>query len=135
MRKVATPPARTRGSPGPRSAASKGRPGPRQEVQDIRVVSLKGDGEGHRGKIRQGPLGLEGEDGGAGAAVLVCLLGGGQKGPFADESRVGVEQVVDGLKAQVAHGHRVDLGIDQGDGKAGAPLPHHRALFLGEKVF
>ena len=60
--------------------------------------------------------------------------GAGQKGPFADKPRVGVEQVVDGLEAQVAHGHGVELGVDQGDGKPGAPLPHHRALFLGQEL-
>ncbi len=79
-------------------------------------------------------MGLERQDGGAGAPVFVCLLRGGQKGPFADESRLGVEQVVDGLEAQVAHGHGIDLGIDQGDGKPGAPLPHHRTLFLGQEL-
>ena len=67
--------------------------------------------------------------------MFVPLLRGGQKGPFADKPRVGVEQVIDGLEAQVAHGHGIDLGVDQGDGKAGAPLPHHRALFLGQELF
>ena len=66
--------------------------------------------------------------------MLLGLLRGGQKGPFADEAGVGVEQVVDGLEAQVAHGHGVDLGVDQGHGKPGAPLPHHRALFLGQEL-
>ena len=58
--------------------------------------------------------------------------GAGQKGPFADKARVGIEQVVHGLKAQVAHAHGVNLRIDQGHGKTGAPLAHHRALFLGQ---
>jgi hypothetical protein len=47
---------------------------------------------------------------------------------------MGVEQVIHGLEAQVAHGHGVELGIDQGDGKPGAPLPHHGALFLGQDL-
>ena len=46
-----------------------------------------------------------------------------------------IEQVVDGLEAQVAHGHRVDLGVDEGHGPAGAPFPHHRAFFLGQQLF
>ena len=61
--------------------------------------------------------------------------GAGQEGPFADKPRVGVEQVIHGLEAQVAHGHGIDLGVDQGDGKPGAPLPHHGALFLGQELF
>src|SRR5208337_1072815 len=46
-----------------------------------------------------------------------------------------IEQPVNGLKAQVAHGHRVDLGVDQGHGPAGPPVPQHCASFLGQDFF
>jgi hypothetical protein len=42
--------------------------------------------------------------------------------------------VVDGLETQVAHGHGVDLGVNQGHGEARAPFPHHRAFFLGQQL-
>ena len=107
-------------------------PGPLQDLQDIRVIGLKGDGEGQGGEVRQGPLRLQGEDGGAGALVLPPILRAGEKGALAVEAYGVVEQPVNGLKAQVAHGHRVDLGVDQGHGPAGPPVPHHCASFLGQ---
>jgi len=48
---------------------------------------------------------------------------------------MGVEQVIHGLETQIAHAHGINLRIDQGNGKPGAPLPHHRALFLGQDLF
>ena len=112
-----------------------GNPGALQDLQDVRVVGLKGDGKGHRGEILQRPLGLQAQDGGAGAPVFLPILGTGEKSPFAVQAGGVIEQPVDGLEAQIPHGHRVNLRIDQGHGPAGAPVAHHRAFFLGKQFF
>ena len=80
-------------------------------------------------------MGLQGEDGGAAAAVLLELVRGGQKGPFAHEAGLGVQEMINSLEAQVAHGHGIDLGVDQGDGKASAPFPRQSRLVLGGELF
>ena len=42
------------------------------------------------------------------------------------------EEVVNGLETQVAHGHGVDLGVDQGDGPVDTPFPAPPPPFPGE---
>ena len=54
-------------------------PGALQNLQDVGVIGLEGDGKGQGGKILQGPLGLQAQERGAGAAVFLPVLRGGEE--------------------------------------------------------
>ena len=131
---MATPPATTAGKlPLPVGGQQRDM-GQLQNFQDVEIIRFKGQGEGHGGKVGEGPLGLQGKQGRPGAPVFLELGFVRQKKPFTGKLRMGIEQVVDGLKPEVAHAHVVFVGVDQGHRAAVAPFAHHGAVLPGQQV-
>ena len=54
------------------------------------------------------------------------------EGPFADDVGVAIEQVVDGMDAQVGHADIIRIGVDKGDGEPPPPVLNDGSLFPGK---
>jgi hypothetical protein len=91
-----------------------------QHRGQARVIVFKADRGEHQGEVGERPGGFE-------RAQRPAV--GRVDEPLADHLVQAVEQGVDQLVAEVGHGHRVGVGVEQGHGQPARPLLADRALF------
>ncbi len=99
-----------------------------QEAHGVHVVALVGDREADQVEVGERALRLERERRGAGAPVLVQVLGVREEDALADHVRQRVQVVVDGLEAQVGHADRVGVRVHERHPDPAAPVLLGRTL-------
>ena len=114
FRKRAEPPRITRGSRGPAVPGTERDAGQAEDLEDVEVVVLEGDREGHRVEIPERRVGLEAREGPAGALELGLLGVVRQEGPLAGHVGHPAEHPVDALEAQVRHPDEVQVRVHDG---------------------
>ena len=105
-----------------------------QQRQHVRVVPLERDREGEDVEFADRRLRLDRHERRAGGELRGKLGLGRQKHPLADDVGFRVEQLVDGLEAEVRHSHEVGVGECQRDAQLAAVRLAHESHFLREKV-
>jgi hypothetical protein len=100
-----------------------------QHGEQAGQLQLVGHGEGQHVEAGDGGLRLEGEEGRAGAAVRLHVIG--QEGALGGGSRVGVNLPVHGLVAERAHAYVVGARIAEGHPVGG--LLAERPLLIGQQ--
>ena len=129
VREGADPAHEHQGVAGPAIRGPRGDTRHAEEAQHVDVVALVRDGEADDVEVPERAQGLEREGLGAGARVLVGVLGIGEEDALADGVRQRVQVLVDRLEAQVGHAHGIGVGIHEGDRDAAAPVLADRTLF------
>ena len=116
------PPPTTSGWRSSRSALRSGRPARSRMLEDVPVVLLEGERERHHVEVAQRPARLD-------RPRLPAVLR--QEGPLAGRARIGVEEAVDGVQAEVGHPEPVGVRVHERDAQAAAGLLADRAALAG----
>src|SRR5215470_7922148 len=83
-----------------------------EDREQVQIVSLKGDRKGEEIEIREHPALLERQQQLPARRHRLPLVEIGQEGAVSGDLRLGVENLEDGLKPEVGHRHRVDIGVN-----------------------
>jgi hypothetical protein len=111
--------------------------GEAQDLQNVQVVVLEGDGEGHGIEVPERRVRLEARERTAGALELRLFGVVGEKRPLAGDVREPVEHPVHALEPEVRHPDVVEVGVHEGDPEGpreGKILQPHLRLAEGPVV-
>ena len=98
----------------------------------IEIVGLERDRKGDHVEAAERLAALEGDQALAARADVRALVGIGQKGAVGGDARVGFEDVVDGLEAEIRHPEPVDVRIDDAEPDIAAAMALEEHFFAGD---